>query len=40
VAKAYLGKGDVGGAKEELNWVLERGGNLKEETARILVQLQ
>ena len=40
LAKAHLGKGDVGGAKRELNWVLERGGNLKEEAARILAQLR
>jgi len=40
LAKAYLGKGDRGAAKEELNWVLERGANLKEEAAQILAQLQ
>jgi tetratricopeptide (TPR) repeat protein len=40
LAKAFLGKGDIGRAREELNWVLERGGNLKEEAARILAQLQ
>jgi tetratricopeptide (TPR) repeat protein len=40
LAKAYLAKGDVGGAKEELNWVQERGGNLKEEAAQILAQLK
>ena len=40
LAKAFLGKGDVGGAKEELNWVLEQGSNLKEEAAHILAQLR
>jgi len=40
LAKALLGRGDVGGAKEEFNWVLEKGGNLKEEASRILAQLQ
>ena len=40
LAKAYLAKDDVGGAKDELNWVLERGGSLKEEAAQILAQLQ
>jgi tetratricopeptide (TPR) repeat protein len=39
LAKALLRKGDVGGAKGELNWVLEKGSNLKEEAARILAQL-
>jgi tetratricopeptide (TPR) repeat protein len=40
LAKAYLGKGDVRAAKKELNWVLERGINLKEEAARISDQLR
>ncbi len=40
LAKAYLGKGDRGGAKEELNWVLERGDSLKEDASQILAQLQ
>ncbi|MDH4270679.1 MAG: hypothetical protein OEW18_01750 [Candidatus Aminicenantes bacterium] len=40
LAKAFLGKRDIGGAKEELNWVLEKGSNMKEEAARILTQLQ
>ena len=40
LAKAFLAKGDVGAAKEELNWVLEKGSNLKEEAAQILAQLQ
>lgn len=40
LAKAFLGKGDVGGARDEFNWVLQRSGNLKEEAARILAQLQ
>jgi tetratricopeptide (TPR) repeat protein len=40
LAKALLGKGDVGGAKEEFNWVLERGGNLREDASQILAQLQ
>jgi len=40
LAKAFLAKGDVGGAKKELNWVLERDGSFKEEAARILAQLQ
>jgi tetratricopeptide (TPR) repeat protein len=40
LAKALLGKGDVGGAKAEFNWVLERGGALKEEASRILAQFQ
>jgi tetratricopeptide (TPR) repeat protein len=40
LAKAHLGKGDLGRAKEEFNWVLEKGDNLKEEAAQILAQLQ
>jgi tetratricopeptide (TPR) repeat protein len=40
LAKAYLGKGDIGGAKRELNWVLESGSNLNGEANRILAQLQ
>jgi len=40
LAKAYLTKGDVGGAKEELNWVREQGSNLKENAAQILAQLR
>jgi tetratricopeptide (TPR) repeat protein len=40
LVKAFLAKGDVGRAKEELKWVLEKGSNLKEEAARILAQLQ
>jgi tetratricopeptide (TPR) repeat protein len=40
LAKAFLGKGDVGGAKEEFNRVLERGGALKDEASRILAQIQ
>jgi tetratricopeptide (TPR) repeat protein len=40
LAKAYLGKGDVGAAKAELNWVQEKGSNLKEEAAQILAQLR
>jgi tetratricopeptide (TPR) repeat protein len=39
LAKAYLRKGDTGGAKEELDWVLKSGSNLKEESAQILAQL-
>jgi tetratricopeptide (TPR) repeat protein len=40
LAKAYLRKGDSGAAKRELNWVVDRGGRLKEEAARILTQLR
>src|SRR4030042_1577528 len=40
LAKAYLGKGNIGRAKAELNWVLERGGSLKEDAAKILAQLR
>ena len=40
LAKAFLAKGKVGGAKRELNWILENGSNLKEEAASILAQLR
>jgi hypothetical protein len=40
VAGKALGKGQVGSAKEELNWVLEKGSSLKEEAAQNLAQLQ
>jgi len=40
LAKAYLGKGDAGRAKEELNWILENGSNLKEEAASMLAQFR
>jgi tetratricopeptide (TPR) repeat protein len=40
LAKAFLGKGNVGSAKEELNWIQEKGSNLKEEAAQILAQLR
>lgn len=40
LGKALLGRGDVGRAKDEFNWVLERGDSLKEEAAQILAQLQ
>jgi len=40
LAKAHLGKGDLGRAKDELNWVLQRSGSLKEDAAKILAQLQ
>jgi tetratricopeptide (TPR) repeat protein len=40
LAKAHLGKGDLGRAKDEFNWVVQRSGSLKEEAARILAQLQ
>jgi len=40
LAKAHLGKGDIGRAKEELNWVLDKGSNLKEEAVQILAQLR
>lgn len=40
LAKAFIGKGDISGAKEEFNWVLERSGALKEEAGQILTQLQ
>jgi len=40
VAGKALGKGQVGGAEAQLNWVLERGGRLKEEAAQILAQLE
>jgi tetratricopeptide (TPR) repeat protein len=40
LAKAFLAKGDVDGAKRELNWVQEKGSNLKEDAAQILAQLR
>ncbi len=40
LAKAFLGKGDVGRAKVEFRWVVEKGSSLKEEAARILSQLR
>jgi tetratricopeptide (TPR) repeat protein len=40
LAKAWLAKGSTRAAKEELNWVLEKGSNLKEEAAEILAQLK
>jgi len=39
-AKAFLAKGEAAGAKEDLAWVLERGGRLKDEAARILARLR
>jgi hypothetical protein len=35
-----LATGDVGYARDEFDWVLERDGRLKDEAARILSQLQ
>jgi len=40
LAKAWLAKGNTRAAKEELNWVWEKGRNLRDEAARILTQLQ
>jgi len=39
LAKAYLTKGDIGRAREELDWVVSQGANLKQDAARILAQL-
>ena len=40
LAKAWLAKGNTRAAKAELNWVWEKGRNLRDEAARILTQLQ
>jgi len=40
LAKAWMRKGDIGGAKDELKWVLESGSNLKQQAADILAQLR
>src|SRR4030042_2879833 len=40
LAKAHLGKGDVGGGGERPNGVLGRRGNSKEEAGQILAQLR
>ena len=40
VAGKAMGKGQIGGAIEKFNRVLEKGSVLKEEATRILAQLQ
>jgi tetratricopeptide (TPR) repeat protein len=39
-AKAFLAKGDAGAARSELAWVFGKGGDLKDEAARLLAQLR
>ena len=40
LAKAYLGKGDVAGAKEKLRQVVESDGRIRDEAAGLLRQLK